>query len=962
MKTSELIKLINNPGIYEVNKKQARAHKRVVDLEDNCLEQNLDGDWDFTYVDNINKRDEQFMNNVNSETEINVPSHIELNNFGQIQYVNTQYQWDGLEDVKVGNSPIETNTLGQYKKQVTVTNIEQFEQFVLCFEGVESCFNLWVNGNYVGFSSDTFTTAEFDIKEWLVDGLNLIAVEVYRFSAASWLNDQDFWRFSGIFRSVSLKSITHQHIIDFDLNYCIKGNNVTGNIELSRNGQFDTILKIYHQGELLETINTDGSQIKFEISEAKLWNAEEPYLYQFVFETKTEKFYKNIGFREVKIEDGVILLNNKRIVFKGINRHEFDSTKGRAIGYEEIKQDLLLLKEHNFNSIRCAHYPNNNVFYELCDELGFYVIDEVNLETHGTWEQQAFKEVKKDILPDNDQRYRENVLSRASNLYGRDKNNSCVIMWSLGNESFGGKVFSEMADYFRKVDSSRLVHYEGISWDRRYPNTSDVESQMYTRSEDIEKFLQGNSEKPFIVCEYSHAMGNSNGNFTDYLDLEQKYPSYQGGFIWEYMDQAIYMNGRFNYGGDFDDCPSDYNFICDGLVGPKRTITSELKYIANLYSPVKVVETEHAFIIENQNVFKSLSNLNIKVFKQGENNKTSIKEFVVNLKAGEKYELSKIQAMGVVLYQVSSKNKLLKEFSTVAYEQIVSAKCGSQARFVDGAHNFSMISDKFTITFSKVLNNLVSIKYEGEELIESFEAIPKPNFWRAPTNNDKGAKKEKEFAIWKIISNYQNSKIINYKYDLQSLVVDIEFTSNLCSDYKCLVRYVIDNDGSIAINVDYKGIENVPDFFEFGLKLGLNSRYKYCNYLGCANIDTYCDRNFDVVKKYSSFEIEKQSSYLYPQEFGNKTEVYWIKVYSEHKKGFIIESENKFEFSLIPYSDAQLEHTRNSQDLKLETPQLKINYKQAGVAGDDTWGSWAKSDYVLDSNQNINFNFKIWPL
>ncbi|WOO88163.1 glycoside hydrolase family 2 TIM barrel-domain containing protein [Mollicutes bacterium LVI A0039] len=959
MKTNELIDLISNPNMYEINKYQPRSSKYThgIDCE---LEVNLNGSWHFDFYNNIFDRDENFMTKQTFSRVIQVPSHIELSGYGQVQYVNVQYPWDGVEDVQVGTSPIKTNTVGQYTKFINVADLNDFADFILCFEGVESGFNLWINGSYVGYSTDTFTTSEFQVKQYLKLGINQISVEVYKFTASSWLEDQDFWRFSGIFRDVKLKKITSQHIIDFEINYSICNDKVNTKIDIVRNGTFDIKCEVLDHNNVLifEGVSSDG--FDFWLDNVKLWNAEEPYLYTFNFDTGTEKFSKRIGFRHIEIVDKVITLNGQRIVFKGMNRHEFDPYLGRAIGYKQIRTDLELLKKHNFNAIRCSHYPNNTIFYDICDELGFYVINEVNLETHGTWSTAKFSSGDlSGVLPNDNSNYRDNVLKRAKNLYNRDKNSSSVIMWSLGNESYGGRTLFEMHNYFKNTDSSRLVHYEGVTRDRSYPLTSDVESHMYTRSEDIETYFNNGFEKPFILCEYTHAMGNSNGNLIDYLDLEDKYESYHGGFIWEYMDQAIFQGGKFNYGGDFDECPTDYNFICDGLVGPDREITDKLLYVSNLFSPIRIKEEADKFIVKNNNQFMDFDNLIIKKYIQTEFSKQLIDTTSIQLSAQQIYEVPKDARTGVTLYEVCNNGEVLKVFSQVNYEERQNDEVCTNVHYVEGDKNFGLHSEQFSIMFCKEYNNLISIKYDGKELLESIENSPKPNLWRAPTNNDMGAGIVGELSIWKIITEYSSKKIKSYKYKNQVLYVTIEFTHPINDQYKTTMNYEVKHDGSIIVTTTYTGLENMPNMLNFGFDVNLNRRYNKFTYLGAGEIESYQDRNTELAKLYSTHKISDLKSYLYPQECGNRTRVNYLKVVDDNNQGFIIESPDEFEFSLRNYNDCELEQKRNNSDLVEGAPHLKINHKQSGVGGDDSWENWCKPGYVVSSKEDMSYTITI---
>lgn len=961
METNEVLKILNDPTVYEINKYAPRAHKSTYNKEGK-LAIDLTGQWHFEFFEDILKRDQNFMNKDTFAGVISVPAHIEMSGYGKLQYVNTQYPWDGVEDVKVGESPLAINTCGQYTKYIEIENVEAYHQYIISFDGVESAFNIWVNGHYVGYSTDTFTTCEFEIKKYLQDGINKISVEVYKFSSSSWLEDQDFWRFSGIFRDVKIIKVTNQHIVDYEVKYEVTDNKVIGTIDFIKNGDFTVNVSIFEGQELVFETSSNQDQISFEVQNPTLWNPEQPHLYEFKIETAAEKFSKRIGFRTIEIIDKVIKFNKKRIVFKGMNRHEFNAYTGRAISYEETKKDLLLLKEHNFNAIRCSHYPNNPFFYDLCDEIGFYVIDEVNLETHGTWMVNGSSvEGKDDILPGDNIDYRDNVLKRAINLYNRDKNNTSVIMWSLGNESYGGKTLYEMHNYFKDVDKSRLVHYEGVWWDRTYPETSDVETQMYARSEVIEEYLNGDFKKPYLLCEYTHAMGNSNGNLTDYLDLEDKYQSYHGGFIWEYMDQAIYKDGEFLYGGDFEDRPTDYNFICDGLVGPNREITNELKYVSNLFSPIRIKEDQTSFTLKNNNVFKQLSNLKVVISEQTENYQTRLDQYTLSLDPQQEIKLEKLGYDGVTLYQVYDRDKLVKQFTEVNYQEKKAQSTSNDCHFVDGDCNFGLQANNFSVLFSKVHNNLISIKYDGKEIIESIERSPKPNLWRAPTNNDVGAGYDKKLSIWNLVSNYQSAKITDYCYEDEKLNVNIEFTHLVAADYKVEVKYIVSSNGEIEVTSKFNKVSNLPELFNFGFALSINQRYQTFNYLGYGPIESYCDRNAELPKMYNTVHLSEQNSYLYPQEYANRCGVNYLKVIDETNHGFIIESNEEFEFALRDYSDKELEFARNRSELKKNAPFLRVNMKQSGVAGDDSWGSWCKPENIVKSDQDHQFTVKIKP-
>lgn len=958
MNTKHLLTLLNDPTKYQINKLDPRAYKETYTPTGSRASLSLNGEYEFQFVPDIEKRDEFFWKE-KLPSKIQVPSEMELQGFGQIQYVNTQYPWDGVESVDVGKSPLYTNYAGQYRKKFHIKN-ESDKTYILNFKGVESAFNVWVNGNYVGYSTDSYTTAEFDITDSLTDGENILAIEVYKYSASSWLEDQDFWRLSGIFRDIELLIISNQSILDYQINYDLNLDNLSAEISISveKNGVFPITLEILDENKQIFIGTFSDSSVQFKMDNLKLWSAEIPNLYRFVFKTETEQFEKKIGFRKIEIKDKVILFNGKRIIFKGINRHEFDAHKGRALSYQEIEKDLTLLKKHHFNAIRCSHYPNHPLFYELCDEMGFYVIDEVNLETHGTWLVNGVAENDRIILPDDHPKYRENVLRRAKNLYERDKNCTCVLFWSLGNESYGGKTLLEMHRYFKKKDPNRLVHYEGVFWDRRFEEISDVESRMYATTEQIEDYFNSEYNKPFLLCEYSHAMGNSNGDFDWYLDLEDKYTSYHGGFIWEYMDQAIFHDGRYCYGGDFGDRPTDYNFICDGLVGPDREITNELKYVSRLFNPIKITENIDTITIYNKNLFKTYSKTTIKTYQFINFEKNLIEEKEISLLPQTSIDIEKYSDSGLFHIEIYDNEGTLLQNASYGYFQLPEKNHieNPYIQFTDGDCNFGVSGTNWSVLFSKVTNNLISIKIEGQEIFNNIQDTFKPTLWRTPTNNDIGAGKDKDLSVLHNITYYQNPSIQEYQFKNNQLSVVIDFTHRWINQYHCRITYKINEYGEVLITQELDSLPIVDYLFQFGLYAKISKSFDKYSYLGNGPIDSYVDRKKSLLKDWYCSSIVNQTSYLYPQSYGNKTDVDFLRISSDNIN---VDFEgNSFEFSLLPYSDNQLENTRNRADLHVESPFLKILSEQTGVGGDDSWGLWAKESYRVKPDSK-RFSFKI---
>ncbi len=565
---------INDKTICEVNR--LPAYSSCITTKKN---HSLNGSWFFCYSRNIELSNNEFFQqgvNVKHWDSIAVPGHIEMQGFDKPQYVNTIYPWDGVENIVPPEIPTIYNPVGHYVKYFNWSKTD--ERVCISFRGVESAFYVWLNGEFVGYSEDSFTPADFDLTEHIIDGENKLAVKVIKWCSGSWLEDQDFWRFSGIFRDVYLYIKKEAFIRDVGVKVDVVDNYTKGILDVTVDAEFvNGHVEIYLDEELQHKVALTPAETTFQIikEHVKLWSAENPNLYNLkliVYNNEGKQLQcieQAVGFRKLEMIDKIMCINGKRLVFHGVNRHEFSCYRGRSITKEDMLWDIKFLKQNNFNSVRTSHYPNQDYWYELCNEYGLYVIDEANIESHGTW--QLTTGVDDTIaIPNDDKGWSDAIIDRGESMYERDKNHPSIVMWSCGNESYGGSVLFELSEYFRTVDKSRFVHYESIFWDRRYNDTSDMESRMYAPVKAVEEYLADNPTKPFIECEYSHAMGNSCGALYKYIELERNYPLYQGGFIWDYIDQAIMVRDKFGnehlaYGGDFDDRPTDYNFCVNGF-------------------------------------------------------------------------------------------------------------------------------------------------------------------------------------------------------------------------------------------------------------------------------------------------------------------------------------------------------------------------------------------------------------
>ncbi len=528
-----------DPQVFAVNRKRAHSDhfyyesiKEAEELADMPLRQSLNGTWYFSYAKNPSLRVKDFYKkefDCRNFDCIQVPGHIQLQGYDRCQYINTMYPWDGSEFLRPPMISEEYNPVGSYVKYFEINENLKGKPLSVSFQGVEIAFYVWVNGEFVGYSEDTFTPAEFDLTDYLQEGENKLAVEVYKRSSASWIEDQDFWRFSGIFRDVYLYAVPKIHLEDvfvkstLDKTYSDGQLEIQGKISGSHECTVTAVLEDA-QGKLLarETAEVDGCfKIQKVIMDVNAWSAEQPYLYHLRLLINdaegclAEAVPMEIGFRTFEMKDGKMLLNGKRVIFKGINRHEFNMTRGRSITEEDMMWDIRFMKQYNINAVRTCHYPNQSLWYRLCDRYGIYLIDETNLESHGSWQKLGVCEPSWNV-PGNHEEWRACVLDRAKSMFDRDKNHPSVLIWSCGNESYAGTCIEAMTDFFHEADDTRLVHYEGVFWNREFDHISDMESRMYAKPADIIEYLENDPKKPYISCEYMHAMGNSCGGMKLY--------------------------------------------------------------------------------------------------------------------------------------------------------------------------------------------------------------------------------------------------------------------------------------------------------------------------------------------------------------------------------------------------------------------------------------------------------------
>ena len=628
------MKWLDNPEVFKVNQLEPHSdHCYYLDYSDmkkekNPLLQSLNGQWEFAYSKNVMERPVDFYKetfDASGFDKIMVPGHIELAGYDKIRYINTMYPWEGKEYHRGAYSMQATgaeegmfseaqyNPVGSYIKYFDLDKNMCGKRIHICFEGVEEAMYLWLNGQFIGYAEDSFTPSEFDLTPYIKEKGNVLAVQVHKMSTAAFLEDQDFFRFFGIFRNVTLKAIPDVHLEDVWFKPVLNQDNESGSVSVSmkvsatdsQNVTAGFILKDREENILVEKslqLNKENNHLEgticVDLESVKLWDNHNPYLYHAYVELKAEDgslaevIPYDIGFRRIEIIDKVVYLNGKRLVITGVNRHEWNARTGRCIGIEDMKADISCMLRNNINSVRTCHYPDQIPWYYMCDDAGIYVMAETNLESHGSFQKLGAIEPSCNV-PGSIPQWRDAVLERAKNNFETFKNHTSILFWSLGNESYAGDDIEAMNVYFAEKKDGRLVHYESSYYNRAYEDTiSDFETRMYSKPEDVEEYLNNSPKKPYILCEFMHDMGNSMGGLGSYMKLIDKYDMYHGGFIWDFIDQAIMVKDSvtgkdvLRYGGDFDDKPSDYEFSANGIVFADRKekpAMQEVRYYYGLY-------------------------------------------------------------------------------------------------------------------------------------------------------------------------------------------------------------------------------------------------------------------------------------------------------------------------------------------------------------------------------------------
>ncbi len=991
----------------------------------NPFRHSLNGIWKFSYGRNLSETIKGFEKadyNCKDWSDIRVPAHIQMEGYDIPAYVNTQYPWDGREDIWDGEVPTEFNPTASYVKYFYVPEHMQGQALYISFQGVESGMALWLNGQYVGYSEDSFTPSDFDLTPYLVEGENKLALQVYKWTSGSWAEDQDFYRFSGIFRDVYLYTKPAVHIDDLKVQTLLDGTYTKAELKIDVKAQGAGTVQMVLSAmplyrfpgsavtDLGEEPNKEIAKAEFSLADGKgqlvlpvegmkLWSAEEPNLYELLLTVLdesgnvTEVIAEGAGFRRFEMKDHIMCLNGRRIVFKGVNRHEFSSRAGRVPMPDELLLDIVTMKRHNINAIRTCHYPDDSPLYRLCDVYGLYLIDETNMETHGSWDAVMRGGDYELAIPGDKPHWEGALLDRVNSIYQRDKNHPSILIWSCGNESYGGLVIKKMSDRFHELDDTRLVHYEGIFHDRRYNDTSEMESQIYTPAAKIQEFLSEHRDKPFICCEYTHAMGNSCGAMHKYTDLTDTEPLYQGGFIWDYVDQTITKKDRYGrefqaYGGDFGERPTDYNFSANGIVyGGSRAPSPKMQEVKFNYQNITAEVSKDKVLVKNKNLFVNTDAFrcvvtlakNGTLVKQAELmtavEPLSEQEYALPIPVPEKpgeytvtvsfrlkadtlwAEAGHETAFGQYVYTITEEN------SKTGYH------CSKPVKVIKGKVNIGVKGENFDALFSYLSGGLVSYRYGGTEMIES---IPKPNFWRAPVDNDEGNGMPMVYGQWKLASLYLSHKSFivpeQEGYDPGDPKLEIHEThASITYSYVlptapatyCQVRYTVYGDGTIETTLIHDPIKELEDMPEFGMIMKINADYNQLEWYGMGPAETYADRCKGAkLGIYKNQVSDNMADYIVPQETGNKVGVRWAKVTDKLGRGLLFEGDN-MNFSALPWTPHELENARHPYELpQVHYTVIRAAMMQMGIAGDDSWGSPTHPEYLIHADKRLEFTFR----
>lgn len=945
----------------------------------------LSGQWSFRYF-------ESFLDAVDGEGRlcldealmepIPVPSCWQNHGYGRHMYTNVRYP------IPVDPPYVpDENPCGLYHRYFDLSKAAG-SRFFLNFEGVDSCFYLWVNGSFVGYSQVSHSTSEFEVTKFLCDGPNSITVLVLQWCDGTYLEDQDKLRMSGIFRDVYILERPQAFLRDFFVKESFAGDFSQADltVELTLEGDAQASAALYApDGSLVGECAPSGESLYFHIGAPELWNAESPKQYKLVLSCGGETIEQKVGLRKIEVKDGVVLLNGTAIKFRGVNRHDSDPVTGYTINLEQAVRDLLLMKQHNVNAIRTSHYPNQSFFYRLCDKYGMYVIDEMNLESHGCWEMRDRNLIpREDHIPGSAPQWHPAVIARAEAMLRRDRNRPSVLIWSCGNESAGGDNLLAASGYFHAMDT-RPVHYESLHQDPDYAKTSDIFSSMYWPAERLRAALEKDSSRPAISCEYAHAMGNSFGGQDVYIRLTDEVPSYQGGFIWDYIDQAVTWKDRYGlcyqgYGGDFGDRPHDGNFSGDGIVDSlSRAPTAKMQEVKYLYQNLQVHVSDRTVEIVNRNLFTGSGEFACVVRLCREGVLLAEKPLETDVPPEERRtyplplwpESLDTEYTVAVSFRLRRDEDWAKKGHEVAFGQWSGGRIplpGHPDRapeVIEGAWNLGVRGKDFHVLFSKTMGGIISYRYRGREMLKTMLV---PSFWRAATDNDRGCKAPVRFAQWKLASLYPvNQNPDGLKPGEQTWSVRREdnwvemaylYQMPTTPAASCRLSFRVFADGTVETTLSSDAPKVLGPAPEFGVTLKMDADFHRLRWYGPGPEPTYWDRQSGG--KLGVWETTAEASlapYLKPQECGNHANVRWAAVTDEDGLGLLFEGDG-MNFSALPWTPAELENAAHPHELPaIHHTVIRASAMQMGLGGDDSWGAKPRPEYLLPAEE-MTFRFR----
>ena len=897
---------LEDPRVFAVNRLDAHSD-HTWHTPEGSLRQSLDGSWRFAYSPCPAARPADFWQadaSLDGFAEIAVPGHIEMQGYGQIQYINTMYPWDGRHFLRPPQIPWDDTPVGSYVRTFTLDPALEGKRVCVSFQGVERAFYCWCNGRFVGYSEDSFTPADFDLTPFLQAGENRLCVEVYKNCSGSWLEDQDFFRFFGIFRPVYLYAKPALHIEDLWLRASLEPDNTTGVLAprlrlsaadgASLEGCTLRCTVAAPGGAVLwdapMPLREDGSGYVYgqpvRLPGIRKWDHEDPALYTVTLTLRDaagalqETVPYQTGFRRFGLREGVMELNGERIVFNGVNRHEWNPASGRAIGPEDMHRAIETFRRNHINAVRTCHYPDQTLWYELCDCNGIYMIDEANLESHGSWQKMSAVEPSWNV-PGSLPEWRDCVVDRARSMFERDKNHTAILIWSCGNESYAGEDILAMSDFFHQNDPGRLVHYEGVFHCRAFDQISDIESRMYAKPDEIRAYLESKPAKPFILCEYMHDMGNSLGGMESYIRLLD-YPQYQGGFVWDYMDQALWQDGpqgrRLGYGGDFGERPTDYAFSANGIVfadGEEKPAMQDLRYWYDTPAGRAAHDARNA-------------------------------------KEAAAFRLPALRA-------------------------------GGPLTVIEGDVNLGVEGDGFALQFSYAEGGLASLRKAGGP--EWVWRAPRPALWRAATENDKGCGFPVRSAAWMAADAFPKAEGWQVE-EKSSQQVRIRYTFSFPTvpGVSADLTYTV-TGSALRVDAVYHGVPGAPELPVFGVRMStLHPAARVC-WTGLSG-ETYPDRCKGA--QFGRWTEEPHiPAYLVPQDCGVHMDTRTLTLQQQDAAcrttaalTVRMADDTPFAFSALPNTAQELESAAHRDELP-DTGRTVLTIMGAvrGVGGIDSWGT-----------------------